>query len=220
MFALQLFHEFKIALAVLAPGADEVVRHFVALVDVATDFADPAFLATLSRRDACAPGGFDVLLVVAVGDAGRSGELPRLGYLGDEHRVGAQVEGLHHAAGDDRVDELGQIQQAVLRAQLLLAVGELVHIATTLEAKMLEGLHGGLLAQRTEVEHLGVQHHVMREVLLVDTEHELQRLVGYLLRHVDDAAVVPLTLAGNEDVEAVADAEDGLFVYHGAWFRV
>ena len=211
-----LFHQFEVAGGVLAPGADEVGGEGVAFVDVAADVANPALLAFLCRRDACAPSGFrlDVLLVIVIGDAGAVGEDLGLHHAGDEQGVGAQVDALGDNATNHAVDEFGQVEQAVVGAQLLLAFGEFVDIPAALETEVLERLHGGLLAERTEIELQRPQHHVVREVGLVDADGNLQRIAGDLLRHVDDAGVVFLALTGNKDEEAVADIENGFVVNH------
>lgn len=155
-----------------------------------------------------------MLLVVGVGDAGTVAEHAGLQRHGDEHGVAAKVDALGDHAADDRIDELRQVQQAVLRAQLLLAAGEFVDIAAALEAEVLEGFHGGLLAEGAEVEFQCAQHHVVRQVGFVDADHQLQRVAADLLRHVDDAGVVLVALPGNEDIEAVADGEEGFVVEH------
>ena len=199
-----------------APGTDEVGGEFVAFIDVAAYLADPFLLAACSGSGGGL--GLDVLLVVGVGDAGAVAEHAGLHRHGDEHGVGAEVDALGDHTTDDRVDVLGQIAQAVVRAELCLALGEFVDRLAALEAEVLEGLHGGLLAQRAEVELQRPQHHVVREVGLVDADGNLQRLAGNLLRHVDDAGVVLLALTGHEHEEAVADIKDGFVVDHGCVF--
>ena len=196
----------------LAPGADEVGGELVAFIDVATDFAYPLLLAACGGSSGGL--GLDVLLVVGVGDRRAVAEHTGLQRHGDEHGVAAKVDALGDHAADHRIDELRQVQQAVLRAQLLLAAGEFVDIAAALEAEVLEGLHGGLLAEGAEVEFQCAQHHVVRQVGFIDADHQLQRVAADLLRHVDDAGVVLLALPGNEDIEAVADGEEGFVVEH------
>ena len=107
-----------------------------------------------------------------------------------------------------------QVQQTVLRTQLLLAAGELVYIAAALEAEVLEWLHGGLLAEGAEVELKRAQYHVVRQILLVDAYHQLQRVAADLLRHVDDTGVVLVALPGDKDIEAVSNSEKGFIVDH------
>ena len=196
----------------LAPGADEVGGEFVAFVDVAADLADPLLLA--GGGGSGGGLGLDVLLVVGVGDAGTVGEYFGFHHAGDEHGVGAEVDALGDDAADDAVDVLGQVEQPVLRAQLRLALGELVDLPSALEAEVLEGLHGGFLGERTEIKLQRFQHHVVREVGLVDADGNLQRFASDLLRHVDDAGVVLLALPGHEHEEAVADIKDGFVVEH------
>ena len=196
----------------LAPGADEVGGEGVAFVDVAADFANPLLLA--GGGGSGGGLGLDVLLVVGVGDAGTVGEYLGFHHTGDEHRVGAKVDALGDDATYHAVDELGQVAQTILRAELCLTFGELVDRLSALEAEVLEGLHGGFLAERAEIELQRAEYHVVRQVLLVDAYHQLQRLAGNLLRHVDDAGVVFLALTGHEHEEAVADIKDGFVVDH------
>ena len=211
-----LFQRLEVAGGVLAPGADEVGGEFVALVDVAADFADPLLLATCGG---CGGGlGLDVLLVVGVGDAGAVAQHAGLHRHGDEHGVGAEVDALGDDTADDAVDVLGQVAQAVVGAELCLAFGELVDCLAALEAEVLEGLHGGLLAEGAEVELQRAQYHVVRQVLLVDAYHQLQRVAGDLLCYVDDAGVVFVALTSYEHKESVADIEDGFVVDHGCGF--
>ena len=164
----KLFHRLEVAGGVFAPGADEVGGEFVAFVDVAANFADPFLLAACSGSGGGL--GLDVLLIVGVGDAGAVAQHTGLHRHGDEHGVGAEVDALGDDTADDAVDELGQIAQAVVGTQLLLALGELVDYLAALEAEVLEGLHGGLLGERTQVEFQRFQYHVVREVGLVDTD--------------------------------------------------
>ena len=82
-----LFYQFEIAGGMFAQGADEIGGKFVALVDVAADFADPFFRA---RSRGLGGGlGLYVLLVVGVGDAGTGGKDFGLHHTGDEHGVRA-----------------------------------------------------------------------------------------------------------------------------------
>ncbi len=196
----------------LAPGADEVGGEFVAFVDVAADLADPFLLAACGGSGGGL--GLDVLLVVGVGDAGAVAEHSGLHRHGDEHGVGAEVDALGDDTANDAVDELGQIAQAILRAELCLTFGELVDCLAALEAEMLERLHGGLLAERAEIELQRTQYHVVRQVLLVDANHKLQRVAGDLLCHIDDAGVVFVALTSHEHEEAVADIKYCFIVNH------
>ena len=193
-----------------APWADEVGGEFVAFVDVAADLADP-FLPIVGWLDiwiiGCPEIGFDVLLVVGVGDAGAVAQHLGLHGHGDEHGVGAEVDALGDHAADDAVDELWQIEQAILCAELCLAIGELVNRPAALEAEMLERLHGGLLGEGTQIELQRLENHVMRQVAFVDANHNLHRVAGDLLRHVDDAGVVLVALSGNKHKEPVANIE-------------
>ena len=207
-----LFQRLEVAGGVLAPGADEVGGEFVALVDVAADFADPLLLATYGGSGG--GRGLEVLRVVGIGCAGAVAQHTGLHRHCDEHGVGAEVDALGDDTADDAVDELGQIAQAILRAEICLAFGELVDRLATLEAEMLEGLHGSFLAERAEVELQRAQYHVVRQVLLVDANHELQRVAGDLLRHIDDAGVVFLALSRYEHEEAVADIKYCFIVNH------
>lgn len=196
----------------LAPGADEVGGEFVAFVDVAADLAYPLLLATCGGSGGGL--GLDVLLVVGIGDAGAVAQHTGLHRHCDEHGVGAEVDALGDDTANDAVDELGQIAQAILRAEICLAFGELVDRLATLEAEVLEGFHGGLLTEGAEVELQRAEYHVVRQVLLVDAYHELQRVAGDLLRHIDDAGVIFLALTSHEHKESVADIEDGFVVDH------
>lgn len=205
-----LFHQLEVAGGVFAPWADEVGGELVAFINVAADFAYP-FLPIVGWLDiriiGCPEIGFDVLLVVGVGDAGAVAKHTGFEGHGDEHGVGAEVDALGDHAADDAVDVLWQIEQAVVGTQLLLAVGELVDVTSALEAEMLERLHGGFLRERAEVEFQCLDYHVVRQVAFVDANHNPQRVAGDLLCHVDDAGVVLVALSGNKHKEAVADIE-------------
>ena len=196
----------------LAPGADEVGGEFVAFIDVAADFADPFLLAACGGSGGGL--GLDVLLVVGVGDARAVAQHTGLHRHGDEHGVSAEVDALGDHAADDAIDEFRQVAQAILGAELCLTFGKLVDCLAALEAEVLEGLHGSFLAERAEVELQRAEYHIVRKVGLVDTYHQLQRVAGNLLRHIDDAGVVFVALTSHEHEETVADVEDGLVVYH------
>ena len=82
---------------------------------------------------------------------------------------------------------------------------------------MLEGLHGGFLTEGAEVELQRAEYHVVRQVLLIDADHKLQRVAGDLLGHIDDAGVIFLALTSHEHEETVADIEDGFVINHNAF---
>lgn len=197
----------------LAPRTDEVGGEGVAFVDITADLADPFLLATFCHR-CCGRLGLDMLLVVGIGDAGAVAEHSGLHRHGDEQGVGAEVDTLGDDARNHGVDILGQVKQTVLCAEFCLAFGEFVHVVPALEAEVLERLHGGLLAEGAEVELQRAEYHVVRQVLLVDAYHELQRVAGDLLGHIDDAGVIFLALTSHEHKESVADIEDGFVVDH------
>ena len=211
-----LFHQLEVAGGVFAPGADEVGGQRIAFIDVAADFADPLLLATCGGSGGGL--GLDMLLVVGIGDAGAVAEHASLHRHGDEHGVGAQVDAFGDDTADDAVDELGQVTQAVVGSEFCLTFGKLVDRLAALEAEVLEGLHCGLLAERAEVELQRAEYHVVRQILLVDAYHQLQRVAGDLLRHIDDAGVVFVALTSHEHKEAVADIEDGFVVDHVSGF--
>ena len=196
----------------LAPGTNEVGGEGVAFIDVAANFADPFLLAACGGSSGGL--GLDMLLVVSVGDAGTVGEHLGFHHTGDEQGVGAEVDTLGDDARNHGVDILGQVKQTVLCAEFCLAFGEFVHVAPALEAEVLEGFHGGLLTEGAEVELQRAEYHVVRQVLLVDAYHELQRVAGDLLGHIDDAGVIFLALTSHEHKESVADIEDGFVVDH------
>lgn len=159
-----------------------------------------------------------MLLVVGIGDAGAVAQHAGFHRHGDEHCVGAEVDALGDHAADDAVNILWQVAQAVVGAELCLAFGELVDCLAALEAEVLERLHGGFLTEGAEVELQCAEYHVVRQVLLVDAYHELQRVASDLLRHIDDAGVVFVALTSHEHKKAVADIEDGFVVNHVSGF--
>ena len=183
-----------------APGADEVVGHFVAFVHVAAGLAYPAGLAVAGRGGLCGGLGFDMLVVVFVGEGGVVVEQHRLGDLGNEKGVGAQVDHLVHLAADVGVGVARHIEQSVAGAHLHLAVLELVHVAPALETKMLYHLHGCVFGQQRHIEHPSADYHVMCVVLFVYRYQHLLRGIGQLGCHIDNAAVVFVPLAGSEYV--------------------
>ena len=196
----------------LADRADEVVGHFVALVHVAAGLAYPAGLAVAGRGGLCGGLGFDMLVVVFVGEGGVVVEQHRLGDLGNEKGVGAQVDHLVHLAADVGVGVARHIEQSVAGAHLHLAVLELVHVAPALESKMLDDGHGCMFGEERHVEQSCADNHVVSVVLFVDGHEHLQGCVGELRSHIDDASVVLVAFAGGEDIKAVAQFKQGVLV--------
>ena len=192
----------EVGSAVLAERADEVVGQDLALVDVAADLADPALLEVGLGL------GLDVGLVVVVGHGLLGGQDPGLGNGADEHAVSVQVHVLLHLEAHKGVDVLVQEDDAVVGAEVF-ALGELVHVPAGLEAKVLEGGEGDLHGQAVDVHHAGLLRQLVGVVGLVDAHGDAVRRVRHLGHGVDDAAVVLAAVPGGDDVEAVADLEQG-----------
>ena len=91
--SLKLKNLFKVFLAVFAQRAFDVVGKEVALVDVAANLAHPTTFAVLGFLDGLRLG-FDVLLVVVVGDRGLVGKHCCIKYVSDKHGVRAEVNAL------------------------------------------------------------------------------------------------------------------------------
>ena len=84
------FDRLKIHSAMLAQRADDILGELVALVDVAANLADKAFLAFgLGLR-------LDVLLIVVVGHGLPVADDAGFGHAADEHAVGTQIHILLH----------------------------------------------------------------------------------------------------------------------------
>ena len=82
----------------LAEGADKVLRQGVALVNIAANLADKAFLALgLGLR-------LYIFLIIGVGDSLGVGNYARLGYAANKHSVGVKVYVLLDLKGHKGID--------------------------------------------------------------------------------------------------------------------
>ena len=197
-----LLNGLKVCGAVLAQGADNVVGQGVALIDPAADLAHEAFLALGLGL------GLDVVLVVGVGHGLLIGDHPGLGDGADEHAVGVQVHKALHLQVHEGVDIPGQEPQAVVGAQLVDS-NKFVSSAAALEAEVLEHREGGGHIQAVDVHHAGLLDDMVGIIGLVDGDRHPVGGVGDLGDGIDDQAVVLGAIVGGDDVQAIADVEQG-----------
>ena len=108
-----LLNGFKVLRAVLAQGADKVLRQGFALIDVAADRADVALLALGLGF------GLDVCVVVGVGHGLAVRDGTGFGDGADEHTVALQIHVLLHLQGQDGVDIAREDDQAVIEDQTM-----------------------------------------------------------------------------------------------------
>ena len=129
----------------------------------------------------------------------------------------AAVERLDDLAGEDGVRTGRLIAQAVGRADRLRAVELIGRVAAAAEAVLLELRKRRILREDGQVEHAGLQDHVMRQVLLVDRDGDALGRVRDLRSGVDDAGVVAFPLAGAQDEQAVGQGEHRLIVHRAGF---
>ena len=77
-----------------AQRADVICRQGLALINVAADVADVAFLLDGLGL------GLDFGMVIGVGHAGFAGKRRHLGHFGQKYGVALQLPGIHHLGGD------------------------------------------------------------------------------------------------------------------------
>ena len=86
---------------------------------------------------------------------------------------------------------------------------ELVRVPATLEAEVLEQGEGGGLGQAVDVHQARGLNDVVGVVALVDGYTHLGGGAGQLADGVDNETVVFLAVVAGDDIQAVADAEQG-----------
>ena len=114
-----------------AKRADKVLGQFIALIDIAADFADIALFPFGLGF------GFDIVLIVGLGHRLFVGNHARLGHRTDEHSVRIEIDILLHFQRHNGVDIARQKGQAVVGAQRR-AVGEFIHIAAAAKTERLK----------------------------------------------------------------------------------
>lgn len=92
-FGLLFFQWYEHLFAVLAQGAEIVVRYFIALIYIAADGADIALFLS------CLGLGFDVALIVGVCAGGSRSEDLSVSKFSDKQQVTAEVISIHYFAG-------------------------------------------------------------------------------------------------------------------------
>ncbi|MPM71551.1 hypothetical protein SDC9_118518 [bioreactor metagenome] len=149
--------------------------------------------------------GLDVRAVIVIGDGRLLRELSRLGEIGEEERVRSAVQRIDHLPAEQRVRPLGEVRDAVDAALEGGKVLKLIHFPAADETKALIERELGVLGQDREVEDAGFQHHIVREVSLIDRKRDTQRRARRLNHGVDNAAVVLLPVLCGEGKKTVAD---------------
>lgn len=151
--------------------------------------------------------GFYVLLIVVVSHGRLVGKDFSIQHIGDEHRVRAEVDTLGDTASQIGVGVFRDVKHMVDSTMLRLAGSEFVHLASRLEAKVLENLHWGLRGQHRDIEHTGVLDEVVGVVSLVDRHSNLQGVARDLDYRVHNATVVDVVVIGGQHVKAVTNVE-------------
>ena len=196
---------FKIGGGMLAERADEIRREFIAFIDIAADFADPAFLLR---------GGLlrlDVVLIVGIGHGVEVGKRLGFRHAADEHAVGAEIDVVFDFQGIERIAVVGKDGQAVGGTGEG-DIGELVVVAATAETEVLEDGERRGFREDIDVHDAALLDDVMGVVGLVDGDGDLQRFVGHLHDGIADHAVVAISIVRRDDIEAIGDFEEGVFI--------
>ena len=121
---------------------------------------------------------------------------------------------LDHFAGKDGVGILRNIADAVRHAVVVRNVGKLIHIASALEAEMLEDRIRRVLCQDRDIELPCLHDHITGVVLFDDRDRDLLRIAGRdLAGGVDDAAVVLAIDACGQHLDTVAELVEDLFIH-------
>lgn len=193
----------------LTQGADIVWGQLLALIDKATDLADPALLLCQLRRGL----GLDMVEVVGIGHRRRPVQDFGLGHIGNEQGMGTPILGTDHGAGDVGVGKGSQIHCTVFRPFGEGPAVKLVGIPSGLEAEMLEQLEGHILRQDTDAEYAVLQEHIVGQVGLVHRKGHPFGGICKLDDGVDDAAVVLCAIPGGQDEQAIGQLEHGAGIH-------
>ena len=130
-----------------APWADEIVGDLVAFIHIAASLAYPAGGSGGAGGGGHSGLGLDMLVVVGIGERRVVAQHHSLANLGNKESVGAQVDSLVHLATDIGIGVVGDVEEAIGGTHFHFALLKLVDIASTLEAKMLYHLHGGVFGE-------------------------------------------------------------------------
>ena len=192
----------------LAPGAGEVLRQLLPLVDIPADPAAPAGFFAGTRL------GLDVAVVVVVGQGPLLGEDLRVDGVRDKQRVGLEIQGVQDLPGDKGVGIGGQMQQAGGVPFGLVEIGaELVRFPPAAHAEMLEKGKGRVVCENRRGKKAGAPDHLMGQCLFADRHGDAVGLVGDLGERIDDAGVVSAVLPRRQQKQTVADVHQSLFVH-------
>ena len=157
---------FEIGCGMLAERADVVRWKFFAFIDIAADFADPAFLL----------GGWlfrlDVLLIVGIGHRVEIGKRLGLRHAADEHAVGAEIDVVFDLQGVEGVAVMGEDGQAVGGTRER-DVREFVVVAAATETEVLEDGERRGFGEDVDVHEAAFLDDFMGVVGLVDGDGDL-----------------------------------------------
>ena len=199
----------EIRSGMFADGTDEVLRKFIAYILVAADDTAP---------DGLALGGLphrlrlrlDVLHVVAIRGGRYLVEHFRFCDGPDEEDVRTEIDDLLHLDGDVGVGAAGDGHSAVRDTAAILEVGELIDLATALEAKMLEQLEVGGLTDDGSGEPARTLNEFGGQIALVEGHGDAVGLHSHLRDGVADTAVVAAAVTRGDDEQAILDVEKGI----------
>ena len=178
----------------------EISRKLLAFVHVAAYLADPGHFSGLwrSRRR------FDILLIISVSGGRVIGQFFSGNDVGDEHRVGAEVNALYDLCGNVRVRAFCDIENAVVCSFCCGVAVELVHIPAALESEMFKGIKACLFGQDRDIEFAGALDHAVGIIGFIYRQGNPKWGVGNLCGSVGDASVVLVAFSGSDNKQTIS----------------
>ena len=184
----------------LAERAYDIVRQFVAFIDVTAYYAYITLLAFGVRLR------LHVALIIVVGHGLYVGDHAGFCNGTDEHAVRVQIYILLYLQRHKGIDVSWQEYQSVVRTERRPAF-ELIHCPSALETEVLEYLERCVGRQAVNVHDSRLLDHMMGIVILVDGNCDPVRRIGDLCDGIDDQSVVLLAVIGGNNIESVSDLE-------------
>ena len=114
-----------------------------------------------------------------------------------EHHMAAQIQLFQHLAAEHSIGMLRQVHKAVMAA-LHGKTLQLIGIPTGLHTKIANGLKRYAFRQHADIKYAAFFDHFPGQIALLDGDHQLCGVIGYLETGIGDTAVIFVRFPGAE----------------------
>ena len=136
-------------------------------------------------------------MIVSIGAGGFFPQDLTFRHFAYEHHMTAQIQLFQHLAAKHSIGMLRQINKAVMAALHGKAL-QLIGIPAGLHTKIANGLKWYAFRQHANVKYAGFFDHLPGQIALLDGDHQLCGVIGYLETGIGNTAVIFVRFPGAE----------------------